>query len=265
MKPKILFVYDHQYPELWKDGLWAALELLKEDFEITKHNLNGDFTVRLRDYYDFILGWGAFKSKVDNCLRLELYNRYKKGLCIAGNAIPPTGAANYDVLFYETEWYKPQISSHPNIVHAFGVNTDIYKPLDLPKLYDYLSVGSFSAWKRQTKLLDKTGNRLVIGEIQRQNFQESFGIILPLIKHGVAISDMVPPEDLNLLYNLSQAVYIPADIYGGGERAVLEARVCGIPVEIESDNPKLKELLTSPIYDHHYYATQLKKGLLSVL
>ena len=59
----------------------------------------------------------------------------------------------------------------------------------------------------------------------------------------------------------SKNVYIPASIQGGGERAVLEARACNIKVTIEDDNPKLKELLTSQIYDHHYYSDQLNYGI----
>ena len=32
-------------------------------------------------------------------------------------------------------------------------------------------------------------------------------------------------------------------------------------MEVEDDNPKLRELLGSPIYDHAYYAAQLDYGL----
>lgn len=75
------------------------------------------------------------------------------------------------------------------------------------------------------------------------------------------VSDMIEPEKLAELYRASKLAYIPAELHGGGERALLEARACGIPVQFESDNPKLEELSTSPIYDHHYYAQQLKKGI----
>jgi hypothetical protein len=59
----------------------------------------------------------------------------------------------------------------------------------------------------------------------------------------------------------SATVYVPDDYLGGGERAVLEARTLGVKVQIEPDNPKLAELVTSPIYDHAYYAEQLNYGL----
>lgn len=52
---------------------------------------------------------------------------------------------------------------------------------------------------------------------------------------------------------ISQLTILPE----GGERVVLEARQLGVDVQIEGDNPKLKELLSSPVYDHSYYAEQL--------
>jgi hypothetical protein len=105
------------------------------------------------------------------------------------------------------------------------------------------------------------GSRIAIGEIQKGNPQESLGIVAKLLAHGVMVSDMVEPEQLAEMYRMSNTIYIPADIFGGGERAVLEGRACGIDVQIESDNPKLQELLTSPLYNDEYYYIQLKKGV----
>lgn len=267
-KPKVLFVYDHKKPEYWMDGLWSALNLLEEDFEVYKYN----FSVPLKDTLDyrsadFILGWGAFNSQVDIHLQNGVYN-VKKGLCIAGNTFPPTGADSYDVLFYETKWYRPQINFHPNIVHAFGVNTDIFFKPDIPTpiIWDYISVGAFASWKRFDMMKNKKGTRLVIGEYQKDNEQESGSITLDLLKSGIMVSDMVHPFDLAHYYQFSRTLYMPSNIYGGGERAVLEARSCGLNVEIEDDNPKLKELLdVTPIPDHIHYAKKLKEGILSVL
>lgn len=266
-KPKILFVYNHKYPEKWMDGLWAALNVLEEDFEIYKNNLHFNKHPSV-DGNDFVLGWGAFSSSVDMELRKTTYKGIKKGLCIAGNAIPPIGANNYDVLFYETKWYRPQINFHKNIVQAFGVNTDIYFKQDftVSLVWDYIGVGAFANWKRWEKMLNKKGNRLVIGEYQEGNEAESMEIVRKLIKGGVMVSNMRNPMDLSNFYCWSRTAYIPADIYGGGERAILEARVCGLNVEIEQDNQKLKELVEwNPIPDHHWYAKKLKEGILSVL
>jgi hypothetical protein len=265
-RPKLLFVYD--MPEWkvpsWMDGLWAALNLLEEDFEIVRHNLSSKFAVPWDGDEKFVLGWGGFNSRVDQFLQKQPET---KGLCIGGNAFPPNGADNYDVLFYETKWYRPQISFHKNIVHAFGVNTDIFSPSPIPTpvVWDYIGVGSFSNWKRWEKMLDKKGNRLVVGEMQKDNVLESGKIAGELLAGGVMVSNMVNSYDLANLYQWSRTLYIPADTMGGGERAVLEARACGLKVEIEDDNPKLKELLDGEIKDHVWYSEQLKKGIMSVL
>jgi len=263
LKPRILFVFDHKYPEIWADGLWAALNILEEDFEITRLNLAHpkDF-VLTRD--DFILGWGAFGSKVDKWVK-GMPNT--KALCIAGNAIGPYGADAYDVLFYETKWYRQYIKFHKHIVHAFGINTDIFCPVDIPipVIWDYIGVGSFSSWKRWEKMSVKKGNKLVIGEYQIENEQESNDIVRSLLKDHVMVSNMVNPFELANYYHWSRTLYMPSDENGGGERAVLEARSCGLQVEIEDDNQKLKDLLDCPIPDHISYAQSLKKGILEVL
>lgn len=266
-KPKVLFVYDHARPEYWCDGLYMALQELEKDFEIIKYNLAMEEAPPTVSQ-DFTLGWGAFNSPVDIFMQYDLNREDKKGLCIAGNTFPPTGANNYDVLYYETKWYRPQISFHKNIVHAFGINSDLFFQSDLlsPIIWDYIGVGSLADWKRWDKMKDKKGTRLVVGEYQKGNEQESGRIALDLLKSGVMVSDMVSPFDLSNLYNWSRTLYMPSDVNGGGERAVLEARACGLNVEIEDDNPKLKEVLQwDPIPDYKWYASQLKKGILSCL
>lgn len=268
-KPKLLFVYDHPTPSRWMDGLWAALKLLEKDFDITWFNLAEKETFVPGDrQYDFTLGWGGFRSRVDWNLKKHLKNTAnKRGLCIAGNAFAPEDTNNYDVLFYETKWYRPQIEFHPNIIQAFGINTDIFAPIDIatPVVWDYLGVGALADWKRWELMSNKSGNRLVVGEYQLGNEQESGRIAKELIKAGVMVSGMVHPFDLANLYHWSRKLYIPASVNGGGERAILEARSCGLEVEIEPDNPKLAELLTCPISTHFEYAEKLRKGILSCL
>jgi hypothetical protein len=277
MKKKILFVYDHKFSHLWRDGLWAALELINKDkkFEVSKCNLH-DEEYQLgvdTSRYDFILGWGAYGSPVDDALKIiKTSDQFSKkpplGLCVAGNASPIPTENIYDVIFYETEWAKENYLSSVkgNLVHAFGTNTDMYNRWkEAPIIWDWLSVGAFAYWKRHERMIARSGTKLVIGEIQRDNWQESFDIISDLLLAGVGISGMLYPSKLRNIYNCSDVVYIPADINGGGERAILEARACGRTVEVERDNPKLQELVDGQLFDHHYYAEQLKKGILSVL
>jgi len=261
MKKKILFVYDHEYPHLWRDGLWAAIQLLLNDYDVVCKNIRTD-EVDIQGY-DFLLGWGGFESPVEQAIRcLDI----KKGLCIGGNAFEPIHRHNYDVLFYETKWYKPQIADHKNIHLAFGVNTQIYfHRKKATKLFDVISVGAFSSWKRQEKIRALPGLRIVIGEIQRGNMSESLHIVGELLTNGVAVCNMVTPEKLSDFYNASRLCYIPADINGGGERAVLEARACGVPVKIEGDNPKLNEMSKVPVPSEVHYYKALLRGITSVI
>ncbi len=132
-------------------------------------------------------------------------------------------------------------------------------------IINYLSVGAFAKWKRHDKIKNKEGRRFVLGEIQKDNMLESMEIITDLLKNKIGVIPQQNSQDLNLIYNNTVTVYIPADIYGGGERAVLEARSCGCDVIVEDDNPKLQELLKSPLWDEVYYSNQLKKGVESCL
>lgn len=241
---KILFVYYHKQPEYWKDGLWWAINELGDKEDVTWLNLAYEYNGVNLDSFDFILGWGAFGSPAD--LFMQVMIGKKKGLCLAGNATPvPAYANNYDIIFYETDWIKDNYLKDvkTRLVKAFGVNTEIfYEDGDIGGLWDYLSVGSFSYWKHHDLMKDKIGTRLCIGEVQKGNLAESMDIISDLVTNDIAVSGMVEPEKLNLIYNMTDIVYIPADINGGGERAVLEARAVGCIVEIEN-NPKLQELI----------------------
>jgi hypothetical protein len=275
IKPKLLFVYDIPDEQMWKDGLFAAIELLKKDFEITKVNLLGKPWLTLDDY-DFVLGWGGFNSLPDKVLRTIPLSEHKAklGLCLGGYA--PYQGQKYDILFYEVpkwskNWLKEQ-GYEGKTMHAFGVNTDIYKPhyrdsecKGMNVIWDFLTVGSFAYWKRQDKILQKKGSKMAVGQIQDNNLVESADIIGNLILGHCGVSDSVSPERLAIMYNLSETCYLPADLMGGSERAVLEARACRTKVEVENDNPKLQELLTSPIWDAKYYAKQLKEGIYKCL
>lgn len=152
-----------------------------------------------------------------------------------------------------------------------GTNTDIFSPpgIPVPIVWDYIGVGAFASWKRWEKFADKQGRRLVVGEYQTQDMtssEESLYIANSLLRVGVMVSPMVNPYDLANLYSWSRTLYIPADLNGGGERAILEARSVGLNVEIEDDNEKLLEVVNwNPIPDHFWYAKQLKDGILSTL
>jgi len=252
--PEINFIFQGSQKKMVHDGLWAALKLLESSFNI---NYNG------KGKADFTLGWGGFHSEVDEYVRDQAG---PKGLCIGGNAFPPKNMLDYDVLFYETEWYKPKIAGHPNIYRAFGINANIFKPKHRNRIYyDWLGVGAFANWKRWDKMTFRKGRRLVIGHYQLKNEDESIDIVKTLLRGGVMVAPSVPSEELVDFYHTAQRVYIPANIIGGGERAVWEARACGRSVVVEEDNPKLLSLMEEPVCDHIFYYKQLLRGIRSCL
>lgn len=276
---KILFVYDNNKPERLKEnGLWKALDLLEKDFEITRFNRATEshpptFTG------DFILGWGGFTSRVDELLiNTKTHDPERKiGLCLSAYFPINETAKNYDIIFCETEntrmWLDTQGIKQTK--HAFGINTEIFKFLKLPVnsiegadayhpvIWDNISVGSFSKWHRQDLLYDIPGNNLAVGEIDIGNIQEAFNYIANLTNRNWAVSNWVEPQILAQYYNMSKRLVATADF--GQERSVLEARSCGIDVQVPESNPKLKELVTSPIYDIEYYYKSLKEGIESCL
>jgi hypothetical protein len=269
-RPRITFLYeiDLNLIPYWQDGLFQAVVELESEFEITRINLaNTPFNSDSLVSSDFVLGWGGFNSGVDHVLTSSLLNGKRVGLCLGGygfNYLPRKH--RYDVIFYECEWARRWLEQQgviAHLIHAFGVNTEIFNTSDgSPGMcLDYLSVGSFSDWKGHNLLLDKQGLRLAVGQVQMDNLSESMGIVSELIMGGVGVMGMVQPHKLRVLYQSSSVVLIGANDLGGGERAVLEARACGSAVELSSGNTKLPELLTSPIWDHHYYSKQIKKGI----
>lgn len=202
----------------------------------------------------------------DNYLRKEIKGlKTPRGIMISGVAPPPKHAEClfYDILWYETDWYLPQIKFHPNTVHAFGIDSNINKiNPESPKEYDWISVGAFTAYKRYEKFCSFPGRRIAIGA---DNYADSKAIIASLNKAGIETRSFISHEALAKLLNKSHKSYIPASINGGGERAVLEARACGLQVKVENDNPKLLGLIQGPIWDHYYYANQLEKSMRNLL
>ena len=254
---RVLFVCDYKYEV--KDGLHMAVKRLGFD----TYNLNSDNIPNFKDY-DFILGHGAFGSRVDILLQ-NLDN--KKGLCIGGN-VTKYNNQNYDIFFYETEWVREFLNlPEDKSIHAFGINEEIFYPRNkiIPMgvssyLFNYLSVGAFALWKNHNKIISKSGIRGVVGEIQKGNKEESYQIINELLSNGVIVIPQQSTEKLAILYANTKTVYVPANIYGGGERAVMEALAMGCLVEIE-DNPKLQEVIDMGVLDSKYYASQLEKGI----
>lgn len=251
---------------IWHDGFTAALDILKSKYNITLINLSEKEPLAEElDGYDFLLVKSNWNKIVDNYIRKEIKKiNIPSGLMISGTGHPPSirEMMFYDVLWYETPIYKSRISKHPNIFHGFGIDTNVMYPEKCTKIYDWLTIGGLWQYKRLELFVLNEGKKLIIGD---KNTTSAKKVMETLNMKDVEIIDFVTYNELRGYINKSKNVHISANINGGGERAVLEARACGVPVKIEKDNPKLAELLDTEIWSHKYYADQLQMGIESLI
>lgn len=246
--------------EKWSDGFVSAVNYINnncEDMELDMLNI-ADYKsmheINKLKIYDFYIIKSNWNWVVDNFFRNSTTKHLKSSIMISGSTNPPklSDMLFYNVLFYETEWYRSKIQKHPNIIHAFGVDTSVMKPREVKIEYDWISVGLNKPYKRFNLLNNYEGNGLIVSDSKVD------------VKNAVT-HDFVSYNELSILYNKAKKCIMLSDVTGGGERCVLEARSCGLNVEIADDNPKLKELIHSNIYSHIYYAEQLKRGINSVI
>lgn len=254
------------------DGFTAAMEIVGRTHDVrwlNVHPYNDDHREQVTKIADcdFVLvrsDWGWFPARAaDRALRGK---DTPVGLLIAGSTLPPppVEVLRYDVLFYETPWYAQFVTTHPFAVQAFGVDTRHMDNRNRPEAereYDWVMVGRLADFKRPERLLTKTGRRLAIGDfsVPRPEIEQQ------LKSDGVELVDQKTYAELAALYNNAKAVFVPCELQGGGERAVLEGRACGCQIEIAEDNPKLASLLDCPIWSHEEYATRLVDAIEQVI
>lgn len=255
---------------LWHDGFTAGMDVVAASHDVRWLNLHPDEAglegnIRQLTDCDFLLVKSNWNWIVDTAVRRHCGRlSVPKGLLISGVAPPPSVRKMlfYDVLFYQTHWYGPQLAAHPYTVHSFGIDTNIMRPD--PKVrrdIDWLSVGQVVAYKRPERLLECTGRRVMVGDL----LSADPAILERLRAGGVEMVDFVDYETLATYYRRAKNVLIPCTVRGGGERAVLEARACGAAVQVADDNPKLAQLAEMPTaWDHRYYGEQLLTGMLQV-
>ena len=173
-RPSILVIYSvpAKIPNgNWNDGFVAAMTLLEKKYSVT-WRLLGDMKQRRINYddHDIIFIKSAWGAECELAARKLIPVGKPKALLISAMRIPPKGRdfLSYDVLFFETYWYKQFIAHHPCAIHAFGINTNIMKPSVSPveKIYDYIMVCDFrNSSKRHNNFLDKKGVKIALGGV----------------------------------------------------------------------------------------------------
>lgn len=221
----------------WNDGLRAAMRILEKEYDVHYKEPWDEINE------DIILYWEApitYQGK-----NAPHYNRVrnlpqKKILLFAGGRIEKEWVKGFDLLAVESAINEKECEQMGiPYIRAFGVNTEIFKPMNLPKIYQGIHHGTCASWKRQNLLCNalKDG-ALVVGRDQPSDPQ----MFLDCQKTSV-VMDEKSAEEVARLINQSNVLVQTSDYYGGGQRATLEAMACGVNVIVMSDSPKNREFV----------------------
>lgn len=306
---KISFLWDWT-PEMsqtitWQDGLAAALKVLKE-----RHNVQilipGDKdTVVQHPYFDIQVAEDVVRAveefKPDVILHWADMTRphavplamlgIPQAICFAGGEALGYNWEIFNHIFVESEVYLEAYKAKgASVSIAFGTNTDLFKPVEQPKIFDALFPATFASWKRHDLFAKAVKGRraLACGYMYDTHEQECWQTCLD---NGAMILPHVSAPVLHRLYAASKTVVIPSRSDGGSQRTVLEALAMNIPT-IVTDSDKfdfdgviavdptveaLQEALDSWVgsstdtrdyilnnWSHIQYANALEEGLLKL-
>lgn len=235
----------------WRDGLWAAIQLLKEKYEIVEFE-HGDIDL------------------VECSSENELLTRVKgfggKIIWFHAGGYPKNNNVDYTVVLAD-QLKRGFEKIGVKAITINGTNTALFRPLGLEKKWDVIFPAAYAVWKRHSLLIDwvRAENKplkvLVVGHKQKVE-TECYEICE---KEGFDVLDQVTPEELAVLYNQSKQCWIPTEVIGGSEKTVLEALACGLKVRVAEDNERLQEILIQPCYSHYYYAQKIESLISSLI
>lgn len=221
----------------WQDGLWAAMKLIEEEHEVRYFDFPLD---GIHDYKpDVVLYWEA--PCTINGKDADNYNwvcdlPFKKALLFAGGPLKAIDVKDFDLVFVESK-VNEEDCERQGIPYrrAFGVNTQIMKPMFLPKIYDGFMQATFAAWKRHDLFARSVGPRGAVAGRRQECDMNGYDLC---VKLGVKIFSEMEVEGVSRMINSSHCVLNTSNEQGGGQRCTLEAMACNVPVIVMSDSPK---------------------------
>jgi hypothetical protein len=189
--------------------------------------------------------------------------RRPKIVLLVSGVVPPSKPEFYDAFVYEVSFYERFIKHLPQPrLHGFGIDTRFMRrPTAVErkkhkKKFDFVWVGQLGDYKRARWVLSETprdAKTLVI--CTSVNDKQLYRALEKSPK--VALLRAQTYDGLRARLWESKAAFITMPTGGGGERLVLEARACGLPLYVAKDNTKLLDLATGPLYDIYYYALRI--------
>lgn len=252
---KIAFLWhgiDGRYGQ-WKDGLWKAMQIIEKShmvryFDPKEIFACGGFPNGFIP--DWILIWEApityQSTEHGNWYKFVQNLPYKKALLFAGGEIKPEWVFNFDHIFIESQ-IDMETCERYGLPHsrAFGINNDIFKHEQQPKIWDGMHQCTCASWKR-TWLMTKAlkSKSMVCGRYQESDPKCWW----EAREHGALILPEQSAESVNALLNASHCLVQTSEFWGGGQRATLEAIAAGIPVICMEDSPKNREFVEESGY-----------------
>lgn len=230
---------DKKVFEHWNDGLRAAMRIVEQRHKVTYIEPWDDI-----EPYDVLLYWEA--PCTANGTNAEHYNKVrfsdkKKILLFAGGPIEFNTTPGFDLYLVESELNEREMEALGlPWQRAFGVNTDIFFPMDEEKTIDGIHHATCASWKRQPLLAQALGNKAVIVGRNQESDPMPF---VESKQFGATVIEELPYEGVALLLNRSKALVQTSSYWGGGQRATLEAMACGVPVICMADSPKNREFV----------------------
>lgn len=228
---------DGQYG-VWADGLAAAMKLIEKEHDVRYFD-----TTRISEIHDFkpnvVLYWEApitLRGENAHNYQAVLDLPYRKALLFAGGPVRPDICYGFDLYFVESKVNEEDFEALKlPWKRAFGVNTQVFKPIESRKVYDGFLHATFAAWKRQDLFADALGDR---GAVAGRTQETDMAGYRSCIEKKVDVWPNLRPELVNMLINKSHTVVNTAALWGGGQRCTLEAMACGVPVIVMNDSPK---------------------------
>lgn len=235
-----------------KDGFLKMLHVLRErSWDIRFFKKHEDTFKWQHDFVDLYFSPDPVKAlkdwKPDAILGFSDFSRpYLKELQgIAPIALCYTGGrfTDYkdipDIVFVESksyvDWMKPM---GINVVQAFGTNTELFKPLPQPKIFDAYFPATGAAWKRHYLFAEALKERGLVSGWWQPHEPECLQVC---IDNGCAVIHHQMAESVAYLYSMAKTVVIPSADNGGSQRSVLEAMACNIPVIVMADSTMTSE------------------------
>lgn len=227
---------------MWRDGLYAAMRLIKQEHEVRFF----DFPLNGLEKFnpDVVLYWEAPVTSrgkdAENWFKV-LSLPYKRALLFAGGPLKAIDVYLFDLVFIESE-INAEECEREGIPYkrAFGVNTQIMYPDQQPIIYDAFLQATFADWKRHTLFAQAMREQgAVAGRVQefdRNGYNEC-------VNRRVRILGEQNPFEVAKSINSSYCVLNTSNEQGGGQRCTLEAMACGVPIICMSDSPKNAEFV----------------------